>query len=404
MPAFQIIASTLVSALGIGKQAHWTAMQSNATGLTKRRFLSTDLTTPPSYLGEVTSCEQTELPSQLQHYDCRNNRLAYLAMLSDDFIDNVSRAIRQYGPTQVGLVVGTSTSGIAATENALRHQTELAYAFTHRMTSLADFCADSLAIQGPRQVISTACSSSVKAFATAQRWLEAGLVRAVVVGGVDSLCATTFYGFSSLELVSEQLCAPLDKDRNGINIGEAGGFMLLEKTSHKEADAVYLTGVGEGTDGYHAATPHPEGVGIRLAMQNALSMANVPIQDIDYLNLHGTGTQANDAAEMYGVNQLFGTCQNPCYVGSTKAFTGHTLGASGIVEAVLCQLAIEHHYIPANLNLSKLDPALPLPANLRVPTTGLEHPVRTCLSNALGFGGSNASLILQSGTLLENVA
>ncbi len=212
-------------------------------------------------------------------------------------------------------------------------------------------------------VISTACSSSPKVFASAHRAIAPGLCDAAVVGGVDSLCLTTLYGFNSLQLVSGDICRPADAARTGISIGEAAGFALLDPGAHSE---VALLGYGESADAHHMSSPDPDGAGAALSMQAALSHAGLTARDIDYVNLHGTGTIANDSAECRAICTVFGEA-TPC--SSTKGWTGHTLGAAGIVEAALSLLCIEHGLLPRSLNTREKDPTFAaniLLANARV--------------------------------------
>ena len=217
--------------------------------------------------------------------------------------------------------------------------------------------------------------------------MEAGLIDAAVVGGVDTLCLTTLYGFNSLGLLSTQACRPFDTQRDGISIGEAAAFALLERTpEHLASDAVLLLGIGESSDAYHMSSPHPEGLGARIAMQGALKMANLNPAEIDYINLHGTATQSNDLAESKAVTAVFGNSM-PC--SSSKGATGHTLGAAGGVEAVICALALQHGLMPGGLNTSEIDPAL----GLNYLLDNREQPVSRALSNSFGFGGTNCSLI-----------
>ncbi|MDG6774333.1 beta-ketoacyl-[acyl-carrier-protein] synthase family protein [Thiomicrorhabdus sp. ZW0627] len=386
-----ITASSLVSSMGNGKSAHLSALKAHRTGLKN----TIDSLNPrlDSFYGEVSGVTEVALPQSLQDYHCRNNQLAWLALQSDGFIEAVEAAKHKYGATRIGLAVGTSTSGILETEQAWPHknaegefETDYHYETTHRMNSLADFCADALEIYGPRIVISTACSSSAKVFASASRWIDHGLVDAVIVGGVDTLCLTTIHGFNALGLVNPDIVKPLNCDRKGINIGEAGGFMLLEKSDNNVSN-IQLSGFGESSDAYHISTPHPQGLGAKIAMEDALKMAELNSAEIDYLNLHGTGTQSNDLAEAHAVNDLFG--ENQPMLSSTKGFTGHTLGAAGITEAVFCQLALENQLAFPNLNLESLDPELNL--NPIIETT--ESEIRHCMSNSFGFGGNNACLI-----------
>jgi 3-oxoacyl-[acyl-carrier-protein] synthase-1 len=217
--------------------------------------------------------------------------------------------------------------------------------------------------------------------------IELGLIDAAVVGGVDSLCLTTLYGFHSLQLTSSHPCRPFDVDRDGISIGEAAAFALLERPSDRDdPNAIALLGVGESSDGYHLSAPHPDGLGARLAMQAALAAAGTGAEDVDYINLHGTGTRSNDSAESLAVEGLFGAAV-PC--SSTKGATGHTLGAAGALEAVTCAIALRQDLIPGGSNTTCVDPAL----HLDYVTASQTRRLARVLSNSFGFGGSNCSLV-----------
>ncbi len=336
-----------------------------------------------------------KLPARLASFDCRNNRLALLGLIQDGFAEAVRAAITTYGAQRIGVFLGTSTSGILQTELAYRRRdpvsgalpADFIYGTTQNTFSVADFTRHYFGLTGPAVVVSSACSSSAKVFSSARRMMAAGLIDAAVVGGVDSLCLTTLYGFNSLGLISEQACRPFDAQRNGISIGEGAAFALLERTpKHLDADAVLLLGIGESSDAYHMSSPHPEGLGARMAMQDALTMAGLQPAEIDYINLHGTATQSNDAAESKAVNAVFGP-DTPC--SSTKGATGHTLGAAGGVEAVICALVLQHGLLPAGLNTRQLDPTL----ELNYVLDNREQPVTRVLSNSFGFGGTNCSLI-----------
>ncbi len=378
---------TLTTCLGAGRAANWSKIERAESGLKPCDFFDiADLTT---WIGEVDGVDHQSLPSHLSSYDCRNNRLAWLALQQDDFLAAAARAINTYGAERVGVFIGTSTSGI--------HQTELAYfesrdhlpdwyhyRSTHNVFSVADFVQQALGARGICIAISTACSSSAKVFASAYRAIATGQCDAAIVGGVDSLCLTTLYGFHSLQLVSPDKCKPFDKDRSGISIGEAGGFALLEKNADSQ---VALLGYGESGDAYHMSSPHPDGEGALLAMQMALHKAGLASGDIDYINLHGTGTQANDAAESKAVAQAFG---ERTWASSTKGWTGHTLGAAGIVETGFSLLSITHNRIPANLHLQQPDTDM----HIALPRTAVQQPVRRVLTNSFGFGGSNCSLVV----------
>ena len=383
---------TATSAIGRGLQQTFAALHQQRGGLTPCAFDTVDLQT---FIGEVLGVDAVQLPSQLSAFDCRNNRLALLGLQQDGFADAVAAASNKYGAQRVGVFIGTSTSGILQTELAYRRldpasgalPADFNYGTTHNTFSVADFTRHYLGLNGPAVVVSSACSSSAKVFASARRMMAAGLIDAAVVGGVDSLCLTTLYGFNSLGLISTQACRPFDTTRDGISIGEAAAFALLERVPEQlDENAVLLLGVGESSDAHHMSSPHPEGLGARMAMQDALTMACLDAADIDYINLHGTATQSNDAAESKAISTLFGP-NTAC--SSTKGATGHTLGAAGGMGAVICALALRHGLLPAGLNTQQLDPALPLNYLLQ----NREQPVNRVLSNSFGFGGTNCSLI-----------
>jgi 3-oxoacyl-[acyl-carrier-protein] synthase-1 len=403
-----ILGSSLVSSLGQNKEAHVKALKAGKTGLSDQTDFHKRILGINTFLGVVNDLEKIQLPESLKMYTCRNNQLAWQTLQENGFLSQVHQFVKKHGRHRIGLVVGTSTSGIAATEHVFRNELESAeydYQTTQQMDSLAQFCSQALKIEGPIFAISTACSSSAKVFEVAQRWLNADIVDAVVVGGVDTLCLTTLHGFNALGLVSEQICKPLDKDRNGINIGEAGGFMLLSNTPPLEeasSSLIKIMGVGESSDAYHISTPHPEGEGAQLAILAAMKQAKISMKDLDYINLHGTATPSNDLSEITGVANLFKEA-SPTWLSSTKGFTGHTLGAAGITEIIFCQWLLEEQFIPANLNLTHLDPKLTEKLNdskVKIPfetlkLTKTKQSLRYVMSNSFGFGGNNASVVLK---------
>ncbi len=381
---------TVVNALGHGLAASLEALRLGHSGLRVNDYEPAPLST---WIGRVDDIEQAALPAALSDYECRNNRLARLGLEQDGFSAAVAAAVKRHGASRIGLFLGTSTSGIEETERAYAMRNEagaLPAGYHYRQTqnpfSLSAFCREFLGLAGPALVISTACSSSAKVFATASRYIAAGLCDAAVVGGVDSLCQTTLYGFNSLELVSSEKCRPWDAQRNGINIGEGAGFALLEPASAVEG-AVQLLGYGESSDAYHMSTPHPEGDGAVAAMQQALERAGIETQAVDYINLHGTATPSNDRSEDRAVTRLFG---NATACSSTKGWTGHTLGAAGITEAIFSALSIEHGFLPASLNTEQKEEGL----NAGVLLQNREQSVNIAMSNSFGFGGSNCSLLL----------
>ena len=383
---------TATSSIGRGLEQTLTGLRQRRAGLAPCAFDTVDLAT---FIGEVAGVDATRLPPQLAGFDCRNNRLALLGLTQDGFAEAVRAAIANYGAQRIGVFLGTSTSGILQTELAYRRRdpvtgalpADFHYRSTHNTFSVADFTRHFFGLTGPAVVVSSACSSSAKVFGSARRMMAAGLIDAAVVGGVDSLCLTTLYGFSSLGLISEQACRPFDAQRDGISIGEAAAFALLERSPEQlDADAVLLLGIGESSDAYHMSSPHPDGLGARMAMQDALGMAGLKPSEIDYIHLHGTATQNNDAAEAKAIRYVFGS-GTPC--SSTKGATGHTLGAAGGVGAVICALALQHGLLPAGLNTRQPDPNLGLDYLLE----NRERPVAHALSNSFGFGGTNCSLV-----------
>ena len=384
---------TATSCIGTGLSATLASLTGQASGLVQCDFDTVDLDT---WIGRVDGVDDVTIRPGMEDWDCRNNRLLQLALEQDGFGDAVRAAAKRYGPGRVGVFIGTSTSGIHQTELAYRRRdpdtgalpADFIYATTHNTFSAASFSQRYFDLRGPVTAVSSACSSSAKVFASAARMIAAGLIDAALVGGVDSLCLTTLYGFNSLGLTSTEPCRPYAAARSGISIGEAAALALLEPAGDTLPEgAILLTGVGESSDAYHMSSPHPDGLGARIAMEKALAAAGLASADIDYINLHGTATPSNDAAEGRAVAALFGGMAVPC--SSTKGATGHTLGAAGGLEAVICALALRHGLMPAGVNTTARDPELPLDYLLE----NRVQPLRHALSNSFGFGGTNCSLI-----------
>ncbi len=384
---------TATSAIGRGLEQTLGALAARRGGLAPCAFETAALET---CLGQVPGIDAVRLPGPLARYDCRNNRLALLGLEQDGFAEAVRRCAARRGRERIGVVLGTSTSGMLETELAYRRRgpdgalpDTFDYAATHNPYAVAEFVRRVLGLEGPAAVISTACSSSAKAFGAAARMMASGLIDAAVVGGVDSLCLTTLYGFHALQLLARGPCRPFDAAREGISIGEGAAFALLEPLPRDaEPGTIALTGVGESSDAYHMSSPHPEGLGARAAMRQALSAAAVQPAQIDYINLHGTGTPSNDSAEAHAVAALFG---RSVPASSTKGATGHALGAAGALEAVICALALRHGLMPGGLNTTAVDPDLPL-AYL---TENRPAALARVLTNSFGFGGSNCALLLE---------
>ena len=392
MTPLALSAYTLTTCLGRGLAANRGALRAERSALAPCTFETVRLDT---WIGEVAGVDDQRLPEALARYDCRNNRLTLMGLETDGFGDRVREAAARYGADRVGVFLGTSTAGILQTELAYRRRDpatgalpdDFHYRETHNAFSLAEFTRDHFGLTGMAMAISTACSSSAKVFAAAARQLALGTIDAAIVGGVDTLCLTTLYGFASLQLTSKNPCRPYDAARDGISIGEGAAFALLERNTAPASGKVMLLGVGESSDAYHMSSPHPEGLGARLAMEAALRSAGLTPGDIDYINLHGTATPANDAAEGKAVAALFG---DRVPGNSTKGATGHTLGAAGAIEALICAMALTDGRVPGSPGTGALDPSIPIRYQLH----GEDRPLRHALSNSFGFGGSNCSLVL----------
>jgi 3-oxoacyl-[acyl-carrier-protein] synthase-1 len=384
---------TATSCIGRGLRETLGTLQERRTGLAPCKFETVELDT---YVGEAAGIDAEPLPDRLVNFNCRNNRLAHVGLRQDAFLEAVDESARRWGRRRVGVFLGTSTSGILETKLAYRRRDpgtgalprDFDYRRTHNSFSVAEFALQLLGLEGPAVVVSSACSSSAKVFGSARRMIEAGLIDAALVGGVDSLCLTTLYGFHSLQLVSHLPCRPFDVARDGISIGESAAFALLERVPDSlDADAVMLLGIGESSDAYHMSSPHHEGRGAQAAMLQALDTAGLQAADIDYINLHGTGTPSNDNAEARAVAAVLGS-EVPG--SSTKGATGHVLGAAGALEAVICALALQHGLMPAGLNTTVVDPTLGVNYLLE----NRRENIARVMSNSFGFGGSNCTLIL----------
>ncbi len=387
MQPLNLTAYTATCAAGQGKQALWQSLLQRRSGLSRNDLADCLLDT---YIGRVSGIEQVRLPEHLAAWDCHNNRLAWLGLNQDGFLEQAQALRERYGAARVALVLGTSTASMASTEDAyrLRGDAEELPPTTHNPRvhsphSLVGFVADYLQLTGPQLTVATACSSSARVFGSAERMIRLGLADAAIVGGVDSLCLSVMYGFHVLELMSSQPCRPFDQARSGLNIGEAAGFAILERGAASE---IQFTGYGESSDAHHMATPHPEGLGARNAMHAALQRAALQPEAIDYVNLHGTATRMNDQVEAKAITALF---SQPVACSATKGWTGHTLGAAGIVEAVISVLSLENDLIPGTLNCEQVETVM---ADY-LPLTNTQKTMQHVMSNSFGFGGNNCSLI-----------
>lgn len=393
IPPVAVTAYQCVSAAGDGLKALHAALLANQSCLRPLQLFELPFTT---VVGEITSPLPAVRP-RLQHYACRNARLALHALAQGEIRATTEQAVARFGAGRVGMILGTSTSGIYETEIAYKQRLlegampgDFSFLHTHTAQASAEFLRHELGLRGPCYGISTACSSSAKALGAAQRLLAADVCDAVLVAGVDSLCRLTLFGFNSLQLISPEPCRPMDSGRQGINIGEAAALLLLERSDSNNEACPRLLAVGEASDAHHMSAPHPEGEGAAAAMSRALQLAGRRPEQVDYINLHATGSQLNDLSEANAVRRVF---SNPPPCAGIKGLLGHTLGAAGAAEVAISLLALEQGFLPGNCGFQHPDPQCPLPI---VAEPDLKSPPRLILSNAFGFGGNNASVLLEA--------
>lgn len=398
MTPLAIRAYTATTALGHGREAQAEALRTRRSGLRRNDFGegATADARLETWIGRVDGIETLALPPELAAYDCRNNRLAWLALQQDGLPEAIAALRQRHGAERVAVVIGTSTSSIGASEEAYTRLVNGAFPddlrrpLLHTPHSPGYFVQLATGLRGPCVTVATACSSSAKVFAQAARLIHAGVVDAALVGGIDTLCGSVLFGFNALGLVSTRRCLPFDARRDGLNLGEAGGYALLERCDPAQP-GLTLRGYGESSDAHHMSAPHPEGLGARLAMQGALARAGLAPAEIGYLNLHGTATPANDTSEAIAVGELF---DSSLHASSTKGWTGHTLGAAGIVESVFALLALERGLLPGILGSDEAGDTQPDPAcGPHIRFDNAERTIRYAMNNSFGFGGNNASLV-----------
>lgn len=382
---------TATTALGRGRAAQHAALAAGRSGLRRNDFGDGMLAEQrlDTWIGRVDGLEDAPLPAELAEWECRNNRLAWLALQADGMLDAVRAAAARHGDARIAIVIGTSTSSIGATEEAYARlddgafPADLARPRIHTPHSLGAFMQAATGLRGPCVTVATACSSSAKVFAQAARLIHADRVDAALVGGVDTLCGSVLFGFNALGLVSAQPCRPFDARRDGLSLGEAGGYALLERGD----DALLrLCGWGESSDAHHMSAPHPEGLGAQLCMAQALARGGIEPAQLDHLNLHGTATPANDSVEARAVAALF---PEHLHAASTKGWTGHTLGAAGIVESVFALDALESGLLPGTLGSEQPDPGNGPQIRLQPARARIDY----AMNNSFGFGGNNCSLL-----------
>lgn len=381
---------TATCCLGNGTGAITESIKNSRSGLRYNDFEGCDLDT---WIGRVDGVESVVLPDELADLESRNNQLTLLGLQQDGFMDDLDRLVAQVGKDRIGIVMATSTSNIGRTEEGYskldesgQMPEEYQQSDVHHLHGPGVFISRLTGLTGPSLTISTACSSSAKVFATAARWINQGIVDAAIVGGIDSLCLSVLYGFNSLELLSPNPCRPSDERRDGISIAEAAGFALLTRKDLAPDADLMLLGYGESSDAYHMSHPHPEGKGAMMAMTQALKRANLDPKDVDYINLHGTASKANDMIENLALDRLF---TQRTKASSTKGWTGHTLGTAGILESVITLEVMKHNLIPGTLRCEQPDPVFAFP----IVTENTTGPVKYAMTNSFGFGGNNATLV-----------
>lgn len=332
-----------------------------------------------------------ELPAAIAGWDTRSARIATHMLAALD--QPLQRLRARWSPSRIGVLLGTSTAGADATEAAYRnfvHTGSLPHEYDlwrhHTYGAILHVVRELTGASGPAWMVSTACTSSAKVFASAQRLVEADVIDAAIVGGIDTLCAMTLSGFYSLGALSSTPCRPFAADRDGISIGEGGAFLLVERAGEPIA---LLEGVGESSDAYHVSAPHPDGLGAESAMNAALAQAALGADAVDHVNAHGTGTRLNDSAEAAAIARVFG---DRVPVVSTKAYTGHTLGAAGGTEAAFAIMSLAGGWIPPALHAEPRDEKL----GIHIPSARMDGPLRRVLSNSFAFGGNNISLLLRA--------
>lgn len=390
MPAYPLTSLGIVCALGAGKaQVLKNALDASTSGMTA----SGDIVRGKSvFAGGV----ETPLPEICEKiYDTRTNRLLLKAL--EEIMADVDRLISRFGNKRVGIVLGSSNTGIEefCRDYAKACGDEGAKALASEYTELGNpgaFLKKHLGLDSPSYTVSTACSSSAKAFSAARRLIESDICDAVILGGADSLCRFVVNGFNALNSVSFSRANPFSANRDGINLGEAAALFIMQKPELAKSGDICLLGSGETSDAYHATSPDPSGAGAASAMEQALSDANLKACDIDYINLHGTATRYNDAMEALAIHEVFGA-DTPC--SSTKPMTGHTLGAAGALECALCYLTMsdlnEKNLLLPHIFDGAYDSCLP---PIKLAMRGEVRRARRTLSNSFAFGGSNASVIL----------
>ncbi len=386
MQATKITGYSMMNALGADRETILAALRAGESGLKP-----TTMKVPfETFVGPVEQA-LPPLPEALAGRDTRLARMT--AVLLEQLSSQLDNMRQKYAPERIGILLGTSTAGAASTEEAFGYFAQHnrwpeGYSFQNQHTfgAVLEVVRALTGFEGPAWMISTACTSSAKSVASACRMIEAGIIDAAIAGGMDTLCHMTLNGFWSLGALSSTICRPFSDQSMGINIGEGGSLVTLER----EADntIAVIDGVGETSDAYHISAPHPEGLGAMEAMRRALPKG-VELSEVDHINAHGTGTSHNDLAENKAIRELFGA-EVP--VISSKGYTGHTLGGAGATELALCLLMMEEGFIAPSAGSEQLHPDV----NINVVQQVTEAKLKRVLSNSFAFGGNNICLSLRA--------
>jgi len=385
MNAIPILQYSCSTSLGHNLHETFQQIRNGQTGIQ----LQSNLFNPLDYpVGEI-QYQLKNPPETLNQYKSRCCKIAYTALHHME--PEIQWLKANFPPNRLGIVCGTSASGTSAVESAWKPGGDFHFDYhnLHPHGSVARFIQRVTGFRGPFFTVSTACSSAANAMISAALLLQADICDAVITGGVDALCLTTYYGFQSLQIVSDVPCQPFDRNRSGISIGEGAAFFIMTREVIPEithSKPVYLIGSGTSSDAYHMTAPDPTGFGAECAIRNAIASGGLHPDDIDYINLHGTGTQLNDKVEAEAVHRIFGR-EVEC--SSTKGYFGHLLGGAAAIEAAVCIYALKNQYIPGNANLIEMDPEI----KINVIPTSIQKAIRYAANNSFAFGGNNTCLI-----------
>lgn len=384
----------MISAIGNNVSESFLSLSQSKTGIGKINYLTTRY--KDEFLAGEVKLSNADLMDLVKDNSPDLNRNSYLAMLAAKEAV-INSGIDTKDGLRTGVISSTTVAGMSKTEMFYKEMFEkddhLNVLDTHDCGDSTERIADYIGNVDYVTTISTACSSAANAVMLGSRMIKNGLLDRAIVGGVDALSKFTFNGFNTLMILDKEWCKPFDENRKGLNLGEGAAFLVIEgedalRKRNGKALAEVI-GYANANDAYHQTASSPEGYGATLAITQALEMSGLTARDIDYINMHGTGTPNNDLSESIATKTVFGN-HIPKF-SSTKAFTGHTLAAAASIEAVISTLSLQHQLIFPNLNFTT-----PIAETNLVPVTELlQTPINTILSNSFGFGGNCSSLIFK---------